>query len=195
MSEVPLFGDPLERSSFLRDSAPLPQGGDRTKGPIQIGLGIILATGLTATHLAYTEVSASSRGYAEISISVGTENLVPRTTKMADRQPPLSDAWRNYLKSLNNILPGPYARSVRKLWSDLSRGVEQPIPHAGPTQQGSFILSWDAENHHFEIEVFGDNHFEWFYCDRASDVYEGAEGNRRQAVEAAQRYLKYLSAV
>lgn len=193
MSEVSVFGDPLEEPKFLTGSQPLPQGGERTRTPFRLSLGVILATGLTTASLTYADGATASCGVVEVGVSVGTTGRKIEVGNVVVRS--LSTAWKSYLDNLKKVLPGHFARQVRKLWSDLSKSAEQPIPHAGPTQQGSFILTWDVGNQHFEIEVFPDNHFEWFYFDRETDMYEGAEGNRHRAVAAADEYLKRLSAV
>lgn len=196
MREEPLFKGPLERPFFLQASAPLPIGGQKTTGALKISIGPLLATGITSSVLALSGGATVSRGNVRIGVSVATAGLNRGMGNdlgaTQTDEPSESAAWMGYLNDLNSVLPGPFSRKVRKFWSDLSR-ISCPVPHASPTPQGSFILVWDRERHHFEVEVFPGGRFEWFYCDRLSDYYEGAEGNRDHAVRATANFLEKLS--
>lgn len=81
--------------------------------------------------------------------------------------------WERYLRDLAEPmgpLPGQRVRQIEVLWEGLRRQVEQnlPVPHAMASEAGEFVMTWDHGPHHFEIEVFPDGRYDWFYLDRTS---------------------------
>ncbi len=189
MHEESVFSGPLQEPWFLSSSEPLPTRGVRTRGALRLGVSIFLATGLTATAVSLSDGAATSHEATRVGVAIGTEHVAIETAGLPE-EVILAASWANYRKKLNGVIPGPFAGRVRKLWSDLERETSCPIPHAGPTPQGSFIMSWDRDRHHLEVELFAEGRHEWFYCDRKTDFHEGSEGNRRQAVAAVASYLE-----
>lgn len=102
--------------------------------------------------------------------------------------------WGRYLQGLSRRtgLPMKFQATANEFWAGLESALgDVPIPRAGPTPQGSFIMSWDRGRHHFETEIFENGQFEWFYLDRETDYYEGQDGDCQAAVLAAVDRLRH----
>lgn len=81
-------------------------------------------------------------------------------------------SWEAYLKTANPL--------VKDAWSTLSYYVKGlPIPYVGPCTSGygsaGYMLAWDVDKDHLEIEIYDDNSIEWFYRDRNIDECAGGE--------------------
>lgn len=58
---------------------------------------------------------------------------------------------------------------AKQLWDMLSYYVKElPIPQAGLFSNG-VEFAWDIGDHHLDIELYYDNHIEWFYRNRDTD--------------------------
>lgn len=93
---------------------------------------------------------------------------------------PAELAWDEYLRKLAEP-SGPLSlkrlREIERLWRAL-RGqvtVHLPPPYATATEDGEFVMTWDRDSHHFEIEILPDGKYEWFYLDRSSGESCGEE--------------------
>ena len=193
--DAEVFDSPLNAPDYLL-SRTATETKKRTRSPTAITLGVVLATGLSVAVVQYTDGATRSRGVAQVFLGAQTESrwidplVLPEDEK-------LTLAWHHYLRDLGSVVGSPFARKVRQFWTDLEKEAdfEVPPPHAGPTEQESFVLSWDRGGQYCEVEMFFDGHFEWFYCNRQIDDFEGSEGGFQQAVAATEEYLLRLLAV
>jgi hypothetical protein len=93
---------------------------------------------------------------------------------------PGETAWGQYLSGLAEPW-GPLAagcvQEIERLWECLRRQVPDRLglPHAMATESGDLVMTWDRGSHHFEIEVFHDGRYDWFYLDRDSGERVGEE--------------------
>lgn len=87
-------------------------------------------------------------------------------------------AWFRYLGQLEELRSGELGSvipSVRLVFSKLVElSPNLGAPQAGPSEEHMLQLVWDAGRHHLEVDV-GERYFEWFYRDRVSGGFEGAE--------------------
>ena len=89
-------------------------------------------------------------------------------------------AWDQYLRRLAKP-SGPLSvgnvQEIERLWDCLRRQVPDRLgfPHATATESGDLVMAWDRGSHHFEIEVFHDGRYDWFYLDRSSGERVGEE--------------------
>ena len=110
----------------------------------------------------------------------------------------LEREWQSYLKDLgqsDEVTPAISA-AVRAFWSDLTArlGRRPEPPVAGPTEQGTFIVVWDHGRHHFEVEFHPTGTIQWFFRDRKTGAYDGAEGSMEVVVNAARDYFNRVQA-
>jgi len=86
---------------------------------------------------------------------------------------PAEPDWERYLRNLaepSGPLPDYRVRQIEVLWEYLQGRVEKdlPLPHAMASEAGEFVMTWDRDPHHFEIEVLSNGRYDWFYLDRVS---------------------------
>jgi hypothetical protein len=85
--------------------------------------------------------------------------------------------WRAYLDSL--VKPeGPFSSSQLRVIKDFLTSLPPftLLPSASPTDEGGFMMVWDRDKHHMELEVLEDRTVEWFYWNRLDDSYDGGRG-------------------
>lgn len=104
--------------------------------------------------------------------------------------------WTRYLSQMT--ARGKLSRAVTEaalaLWGFMQLhvpGIE--VPHAGPTQDGGLLMVWDKGRHHFELEVSPSGRYDWFYRDRQTDNYWGAED--RTVGDYSQELKTFISQV
>ena len=85
--------------------------------------------------------------------------------------------WRAYLDSLGKP-EGPISSSQLRVIKDFLASLPPftLLPSASPTDEGGFMMVWDRDKHHMEIEVLEDRTVEWFYWNRLDDSYDGGRG-------------------
>lgn len=86
--------------------------------------------------------------------------------------------WTRYLTemTMRGKLSLAVMEAARELWDFiLERAPAAQVPHAGPTENGGLQMVWDNERHHLEFEVSPSGRYDWFYRDRETDRYTGAE--------------------
>ncbi len=186
----PLFENDLDRPPFFRDAAPLPSGGTRSRRA-HVAAVALAAAGLTQMAAPFNgrAIATASQYVLRVDAEEGLRSA--RAADMPDGDK-LALSWETYLRGLNSILQGGHARAVKRLWADLSRDTDRPVPQAGPGDEGLFTMSWDDGRRYCEIEVYEDGRYEWFYCDRETDDHTSSAGNHRRAVEAVSAYLDSL---
>lgn len=188
------FSGPLEQPSFLRPSSEtrLPEGA-RSQGKLLASLmlagGMMLTTALTGSASAtesFSIIRAGSGGSSSIRADEHRRDTLSRD---------LLDEWEDYLRRLpqsDEVRPG-VVKSVLEFWSRFRTAQIPQPPHATPTDNGGFILSWDRGKHHFEVEFLPTGEtVEWFYRDRETEKFEGDEGSLQTAFEMARSYLSIM---
>jgi hypothetical protein len=85
--------------------------------------------------------------------------------------------WRAYLDSLGKP-EGPFSSSHLRVIKDFLASLPPftLLPSASPTDEGGFMMVWDRDKHHMEVEVLEDRTVEWFYWNRLDDSYDGGRG-------------------
>jgi hypothetical protein len=85
--------------------------------------------------------------------------------------------WRAYLDSLGKP-EGPFSSSQVRVIKDFLASLPPftLLPSASPTDEGGFMMVWDRDKHHMELEVLEDRSVEWFYWNRLDDSYDGGRG-------------------
>jgi len=185
------FGGPFRLPEFFKESEALPRKGQRSKGVMHFQIGVLVVTGLANPILSYADgVTTESRGQMFVRVCDGALRQVDKSTQIQEER--LAASWEDYLVNMSRYMKGPLARKVRRFWSDLTRASHYPPPSAAPTNNESFIMSWDQGRQHIEVEIFTRGHLEWFYCDRGTGLYEGSEGSHQQAVIAVSEYFGRL---
>ena len=85
-----------------------------------------------------------------------------------------SSEWMAYLSKLKEkpeyVVLAP---RIEELWEWISRKLW--APEATPTDDG-FLLIWDRDEHHLQVELFHDGLFDWFYRNRDTDAVSYEEG-------------------
>lgn len=199
MVSTPHFEGPLKEREFLHSTEkPEPAMGTRTVNRKTVVAVVAIATSFIVS-CDVRSVEASRPNW--ISVSMGAKEARSSLKNLATKASATTEprkAWNDYIHSLSreSQLPRIFEDQVVDFWNRLADTTDWtvPIPHAGPTLQNSFILSWNRGRHHFEVEVFDDERFEWFYRDRETDDCEGDEGACFGAVAAARKFLKLLIA-
>jgi hypothetical protein len=82
--------------------------------------------------------------------------------------------WLAYLSALKDR-PG-YAElgpRVEEFWQWVSRKLW--APEAMPTD-GGFLLIWDRDEHHLQVELFHNGTYDWFHRNRDDDLVSYEEG-------------------
>lgn len=196
MNAKPCFEGPLQNREFLSvtEKPVTPLGTRSTNRTTTIVLAI--TTTLIFSVNVKSVATSGSGGFSaparvkEINTHPG---IVP--SEVSGTQD-LNREWLAYIHNLSREtgLPRVFEDLVIEFWDQLTEKTHRvvPIPVAGPTPQDSFMLSWNRGRHHFEVEVFSEGRFEWFYRDRKTDQFEGAEGISPEAVVAARNYLQRL---
>ena len=204
MSSEPFFAGPLQDREFLRPTG-RSQKPDRARTSTRTPVTVRIASVATSLILSLAAGGAEvSSGASIVSLEksagggVGAINLSSREDSVSLDLRDLREAWNVYLLNLSRQtgLPAMFEENAQSLWADLAEAASflVPIPQAGPTAQDSFILSWNRSQWHFEIEIFADGRFEWFYRDRRSGVHAGAEGTRAEVVGVAIKHLEQIAA-
>jgi hypothetical protein len=82
--------------------------------------------------------------------------------------------WVSYLESLKEKPEyAALAPRVEEFWTWISKDLW--APEATPTDDG-FLLTWDRDEHHLQVELFRDGTYDWFYRNRDTDVVSYEEG-------------------
>ncbi len=107
--------------------------------------------------------------------------------------------WLSYLDSLTIPRGGvrtAHVDAVLSLWKVLSREVGMPMraPLTQVTGDDTIQLAWEHGQLYFDIDVFSDGRFAWFFRDRASGTAEGSEDDRLTSIppEALHRLKSVL---
>jgi hypothetical protein len=85
-----------------------------------------------------------------------------------------SSEWLAYLSKLKERPDyAALALRVEEFWGWISGKLW--APEATPTDEG-FLLVWDRDEHHLQVEFFQDGSYDWFYRNRDSDEVSSEEG-------------------
>ncbi len=82
--------------------------------------------------------------------------------------------WMAYLSKLKEKPEyAALAPRVEDFWHWAS--TELWAPEATPTDEG-FLLAWDRDEHHLQVELFQNGSYDWFYRNRDDDTVSYEEG-------------------
>jgi hypothetical protein len=82
--------------------------------------------------------------------------------------------WLEYLSKLREKPDyAALALRVEEFWDWVSGKLW--APEATPTDEG-FLLVWDRDEHHLQVEFFQDGSYDWFYRNRDNDGVSSEEG-------------------
>jgi len=82
--------------------------------------------------------------------------------------------WLAYLTKLKERPEyAALAPRIEEFWHWISEKLW--APEATPTDDG-FLLVWDRDEHHLQVELFQDGSYDWFYRNRDSDTVSYEEG-------------------
>jgi hypothetical protein len=65
------------------------------------------------------------------------------------------------------------APRVEEFWHWISKDLW--APEANPTDDG-FLLVWDRDEHHLQVELFREGTYDWFYRNRDTEAVSYEEG-------------------
>lgn len=189
------FRGPLKEHEFLAPSTParVPEA-SRSRGGHQLA-SFALAGGVFLASLAGSVSATESLSF--VRTGSGERSSVNLNGRRETASRSLAEQWTSYLEQLeaSQGVEPQVAATVQSFWKqlreDLRRSPRPPV--AGPTEQDTFILVWDQGKHHFEVEFLGGGEVEWFYRDRETESFLGAEGELKSAVEAAIDYFRRVS--
>lgn len=155
-----LFPGPLEPPGFLeataKDTAPT-QTRSRSKK-------WLVGSALAASSLLVVVPRAS--GSLESPASLVRAEATPTVPQLA--------AWKRWLEGLGEEQLDP---AVLAALREASRQLIEPtglLPGGMATPAGAYLLTWDFDEHHLELELFSD-HWEWFYTNRKTGRLAGEE--------------------
>ena len=159
--------------------------------PLIPSLPSLLLTGrLTAASQSALFQSPTRAGRSSLSaISGGGTSALPSRPE-----------WRIYIRGLaapSGPLSPYLVRQIETLWRALELTVPRaPSPHAAVTVDSGFSMTWDHGRHHFEVEIFSDGRYDWFYMDRESSFRAGEEDRSAMILspEMATLFKKAVSA-
>jgi hypothetical protein len=84
------------------------------------------------------------------------------------------DEWSAYLSKLKEKPDyAALAPRIEEFWHWISKKLW--APEATPTDDG-FLLIWDRDEHHLQVELFRDETYDWFYRNRDTDAVSYEEG-------------------
>lgn len=83
------------------------------------------------------------------------------------------------------VTPETAARAV-KLWEAIrsASGGRMPVPAACTGPDGEMFHSWDWGRHHLEVEIIPSKPVQWFYRDRETEEFTGADQADGQPIPA-----------
>jgi hypothetical protein len=82
--------------------------------------------------------------------------------------------WLAYLSRLKEKPEyAALAPKIEEFWQWVSRKLW--APEATPTDEG-FLLIWDRDEHHLQVELLRDGSYDWFYRNRDKDTVSYEEG-------------------
>ena len=91
-----------------------------------------------------------------------------------NRREEYASEWLAHLAKLKETSEyAALAPKVEDFWSWVSS--ELSAPEANPTDEG-FLLVWDRDEHHLQVELFRDGSYDWFYRNRDTDAVSYEEG-------------------
>ena len=68
------------------------------------------------------------------------------------------------------------AKVLAVFWRRLKAELpDLPEPAAMPLEDGGVQMCWDKGEFHFEIDIFANETYEWFYRNRFINSYQGGE--------------------
>lgn len=80
---------------------------------------------------------------------------------------------QHYLESLvrTKAVVRMTASVASKIWIKLLGALSNnlPVPDAGAGPDGEILFTWNRDDHHFELEIFPDQHGEFFYLNYRTD--------------------------
>lgn len=108
--------------------------------------------------------------------------------------PPYTE-WNDYL---NNIVDQDATTIIKALWEQAVEIVKPKTlmaPSAAPLEDGHYIyiLAWDNEEHHVEIEITNNGGLDWFYRNRKTDELAGSEDPIKEMNEGLMLALKLVA--
>jgi len=156
-----LYPGPLQEPDFLEDSSSgeLDPSSVRSRSTkLAIGATLVAAS----LYLAIPLASASQQVRVPVSVAEGT-HIVPEIAE-----------WKRWLQSLTetDLHPGILSR-LQVAFLELIEPTGL-LPGGMATPSGDYLLTWDFEEHHLELELFQD-HWEWFYKNRKTGRLAGEE--------------------
>jgi hypothetical protein len=88
-----------------------------------------------------------------------------RTQKLAAYR----SQWETYLQDYRASGEPTVADGVAYFWERFSASLWPP--EAGPTEDG-FLMVWDRDQHHMEVEIYRSGSYDWFYRVRGEQGYQ-----------------------
>ncbi len=153
-----LYSGPLKEPEFLEAT---PQ--DFSVSAKSRGKKWVLSATLAATSLLLVipQASASRQDFPLVA------------SQGADAVPEIAN-WRRWIAGLHNADLDPEV--VRRLREAFTQVIEPTglVPGGMATPSGAYLLTWELEQHHLELELFT-NHWEWFYKNRKTGRLAGEE--------------------
>lgn len=100
------------------------------------------------------------------------------------KNPPLDYVIR--IKDRGLISPG-IAKAAWTAWEGIQKtaGGQAPVPDACPGPSGQLLFTWDAGQHHLELEITSAEELEFFYWDRDTDATWEHDCHLDQPIPAA----------
>lgn len=97
--------------------------------------------------------------------------------------------WYTYLENIRDKSMSAALTAFYKRLNDTVSGQLRP-PHCGVGNTDIWQFSWDNHEHHFDVDVYVDGTFDWFYKNRATEAVDGTDEERD--TEIAPRVVEYL---
>jgi hypothetical protein len=93
--------------------------------------------------------------------------------------------WIDYIRSLSkgNLVATTVEHATDLLWRQLCQSLPSIYPpDASPTEDGTLLMSWLRDEHHFEIEVMPSERYVWFYRNHELNRDYIGEGSPSEAL-------------
>jgi len=99
-------------------------------------------------------------------------------TSLTNTQPECG-TWDLYLSEMSarNLISPTARQTGQQIWNKLKQfNPHLAEPTAAPIEESrGLFLSWDADQHHIEIEIMPSGKYEWFYRNRSTAEFTGGE--------------------
>ena len=156
-----LYPGPLVEPDFILETTPSANRRHRTRSQSRWVVGAVLAASSLVIPVA--EASGSRQEAVAVEPAAATY-AVPQIAE-----------WKRWLQGLEkeDLDPAVLSR-LRLSFKELIEPTGL-IPGGMATPEGAYLLTWNFDEHHLEVELFPE-HWDWFYRNRKTGRLAGDEG-------------------